>query len=372
MKHSLARHATLGIFLFSSIALAGISPAFAQAPANAPATGQQPKFKAIWEPVNVKEDLELMSVHFASADEGWVAGGKPGMTGGVILHTTDGGMTWEIQLGDPASDDRAIRDLYFLDAKTGFAVQGSPGDHQLLRTTDGQNWTQVGTVPEHREDFAFLSPQVGVLIGDNPTILRTTDGGKKWEVVYQCTVKAEVEGLARDVDCDFQRLSFPTATTGFAISRGIGDAGFVLAKTTDGGLTWSAAVVAPGENGYEGDVHFMDENNGLVRTKEGKILRTSDGGATWTGIPGQMELKSDLEFADAEAGWAVYYQKVTYTTNGGKRWTSSATRFPAMVNASSRPARDRGYVIGDHGMVYRYRVVPVDYDAKGILPAPMM
>jgi len=294
------------------------------------------------------------------------------MSGGVILHTTDGGVNWEIQLGDPASDDRAIRDLRFLDSKTGFAVQGSPGNHRLLRTTDGQNWTEVGTVPEHREDYWFVSPQVGVLISDNEKILRTTDGGKKWQVVYECRVKAEVEGLTRDVDCDFQRLSFANATTGYAISRGIGDAGFVLAKTSDGGMTWSATVVAPGENAYEGDVHFMDENNGLVRTKEGKILRTSDGGATWTGIPGSMELKSDLEFADAESGWAVYYQKVTYTSNGGKRWLSSGCRFPAMVNASSRPARDRGYVIGDHGMVYRYRIVPVEYTAKGILPAPTM
>ena len=35
----------------------------------------EPKFKAIWEPINVKEDLYLMSVHFVSPDEGWVAGG---------------------------------------------------------------------------------------------------------------------------------------------------------------------------------------------------------------------------------------------------------------------------------------------------------
>lgn len=367
MRHASPRFAVFCSLLLLGAALAGVSRGFAQAPAKS----QQPKFKAIWEPVNVKEDLELLSVHFASADEGWVAGGKNVMQGGVILHTSDGGANWEIQLGDPASDDRAIRDLRFVDAKTGFAVQGSPGDHRLLRTTDGQNWTQVGAVPEHREDYWFLSAQDGVLINDEK-IFRTTDGGRKWQPVYDCKVKAEVQGLTRDVSCQFQRLSFPTATTGYAISRAVGDAGFVLAKTTDGGLTWSATVVAPGENGYEGDVHFLDENNGLVRTKEGRILRTSDGGATWTGTPGSMELKSDIEFADAEAGWAVYYQKVTYTTNGGKRWVSSSQRFPAMVNASSRPTRDRGYVIGNHGMVYRYRIVPVDYNAKGMLPAPMM
>lgn len=372
MKHATSRLLMLCGFLATVVTITGIAHSSAQAPAKAPAKGAQPKFKAIWEPVNVKEDLQLMSVHFVSADEGWVAGGKNVMQGGVILHTRDGGANWEIQLGDPTSSDRAIRDLYFVDGKTGFAVQGSPGDHRLLRTTDGQNWSQVGTVPEHREDFVFLSPQVGVLISDNPRILRTTDGGRKWQPVYDCKVKAEVDGLTRGVNCAFQRLHFPTATTGYAISRAVGDAGFVLAKTTDGGVTWSATLVAPGEDGYEGDVHFVDENNGIVRTKDGKILRTEDGGATWTGIPGSMELKSDLEFADAESGWGAYYQKVTYTSNGGRRWTSAATKFPAMINASSRPTKDRGYVIGNHGMVYRYRIVPVEYNAKGALPAPVM
>jgi hypothetical protein len=41
-------------------------------------------------------------------------------------------------------------------------------------------------------------------------------------------------------------------------------------------------------------------------------------------------------------------------------------------NAFSLPARDRAYVVGDHGMVYRYRIVPIEYSAKGILDAPAM
>src|SRR4051812_6266925 len=64
----------------------------AKAPANATkgvAESEQPKFKAIWEPVNVKADLELVSVKFISPDEGWVAGGRTGTQGGVILHTRD-------------------------------------------------------------------------------------------------------------------------------------------------------------------------------------------------------------------------------------------------------------------------------------------
>jgi len=34
--------------------------------------------------------------------------------------------------------------------------------------------------------------------------------------------------------------------------------------------------------------------------------------------------------------------------------------------------RDCGYAVGEHGMVYRYGIVPVDYTAKGMLAAPAL
>jgi hypothetical protein len=36
------------------------------------------------------------------------------------------------------------------------------------------------------------------------------------------------------------------------------------------------------------------------------------------------------------------------------------------------PTRDRGYVLGAHGMIYRHRMVPIDYTSKGILEALVM
>ncbi len=51
---------------------------------------------------------------------------------------------------------------------------------------------------------------------------------------------------------------------------------------------------------------------------------------------------------------------------------SRGFHFPASVKAYSFPARQRAYVVGDHGMVYRYRVVPIDYAGKNIIDAPMM
>ena len=321
---------------------------------------EQPKFKAIWEPVNVRDDLELMSVHFATADEGWVAGGRSVMAGGVILHTKDGGANWEVQLGDPQSSDRAYRDLRFVEPKIGFAVQSTGGgDHQLLRTTDGQNWAPSGTVGQHRTDYRFISADVGFYAG-GAEIYRTRNGGRTWEPVYQCRVKAEINGLTRDVNCEFDQLYFVDANVGYATSRRIeSGAGFVMAKTEDGGATWTPWVILPGEDGKEGALHFFDANTGVMRTINGKVFRTTDGGKTWTSVPGQIDGKPNIEFADAEVGWMVRYNSMMYTTNGGKSWVSRNIGFPASVTAFSLVQRDRGYAAGPHGMVYRYRIVPI-------------
>lgn len=333
----------------------------------------QPKYKAIWEPVNVKEDLKLFSVYFVTSDEGWVAGGKDELHGGVILHTTDGGLNWNVQLGDPQSSDRAYTDLRFAGPKLGWAAQSTTGgDHKLMHTTDGQNWTVAGTVAQHRTDYQFTSESVGFCAGHDE-ILRTQDGGQHWQPAYKCSVKVEVGGLSRNFACQFQKLDFVNQSMGFAMSQALDhDAGFVVAKTEDGGNTWDPTTVLPGEDGKEGALHFFDGDTGLLRTINGKLFRTSNGGKNWTAVNGQAEGKPDLEFSDPQVGWMVRYRTMTYTISGGKQWISREINFPTSVIASSLPRADRGYVVGEHGMVYRYRVVPIEYTTKGVLAAPLM
>jgi photosystem II stability/assembly factor-like uncharacterized protein len=359
---------------FAAVALGGILtfPALGQTPAKK--AGTEAKFKAIWEPVNVPEDVELKSVYFVGADEGWVAGGKNVMQGGVVYHTKDGGQTWELQVGDPESSDRGFTDLQFVDATHGFAVQGTPGTtHQLFATSDGQNWVPSGTVPEHRYASFFVSPTTGFVANASRQIIRTDDAGKTWRPVYDCKIKAEIGGLTREADCYIYGIHFPSPNVGYAIGGPLPEnSGNVLAKTEDGGDTWTAWVVLPGESAHESSLWFLDADNGVFRAKGGKMFRTADGGKTWTGVSGQGELKSSLSFAGADAGWMIFYRKMTYTGNGGKSWVSREIAFPAMVEDSILVARDRGYAIGAHGMVYRYRVVPIDYTSKGMLAAPAL
>ena len=377
IKGDRALFAACLLLISSTNILSAQAPAKKAAPKAAPAKSapdkEQPKFKAIWEPVNVPYDLELRSVHFTSAEEGWVAGGKRALNGGVILHTSDGGANWEIQIGDTESSDRSYGDLRFLSPTLGWAAQStSGGDHRLLRTTDGKIWAPAGTVAQNRTDYEFVSRDVGfVTSGD--AILRTADGGRKWDPVYRCKVRTEIQGLTREVACDFSQMHFVNPNLGFTISQELGrDGGIVFAKTEDGGTTWTTSVVLPGQNAKEGAIHFFDANTGVIRMIDGKLFHTADGGKTWNEASGVAGGKPDIEFADPQVGWMIRYRTMTYTTNGGQSWVSREIQFPASVEAFSLVQRDRGYAVGDHGMVYRYRVVPIEYTSKGMLGAPAM
>jgi hypothetical protein len=134
----------------------------------------------------------------------------------------------------------------------------------------------------------------------------------------------------------------------------------ILAKTEDGGESWRF-FVGPGDPEVVGatDLFFTDENTGIVRTTDGKLSRTTDGGQTWKGLLASVGTYSRLIFADPEVGWALeFHEKMSFTVDGGNRWSSRAFRFPATPRAWSFPRRDRAYLVGDHGMVFRYSVVP--------------
>jgi len=209
--------------------------------------GQTPKYKAIWEPVNFKGDVSLFDVHFIDEQTGWVVGGATEMSGGVILFTKDAGLTWEVQYGDPQSSDRAVSTVRFLDGTHGWAVQQAPLNARLLRTTDGQNWNQVGTIETHYTDLAFSSEFDGTYLDGN-TIYRTQDGGKKWQPVGPCAVQAEVDGLTKKIDCQFSSLHFPSAKVGYAAAGSVYlKELFFVFKTTDGGLTWQPSNIPDSE-----------------------------------------------------------------------------------------------------------------------------
>jgi photosystem II stability/assembly factor-like uncharacterized protein len=344
--------------------LAVLSPTMS---GQAPTAKPQPQFKGIFEAINYPEDITLYDTFFVNADVGWIAGGQVNLVGGVILHTRDGGTTWTVQHGDHQSSDPAVKSLRFLDEKTGWAISKD----RILHTRDGENWILSGTLHDAYVDYMFTSPTRGVYL-DSTTIHRTDNGGRSWQKVAQCTGRVEVEGLTRSVACNWVRLQFVTPTVGYAVAVSYAAPDFVfLAKTVDGGAAWT--ITTGRVTGKAEDAVFLDENTGYVRVgywDSGQLFKTEDGGKTWTGMAGSPGL--GMAFADPEVGWAFGNRKLSFTTDGGRRWNSRTFAFPADVTAFSLPRRDRGYVVGEHGMIYRYRIVPAAENVPKSIAAPLM
>ena len=347
-------------FMFAgSIAMAQIAPA--KTPAKKAASpleqSQKPKFKAVWEPVNYKEDLTLFDVYFVSKEEGWVTGAA-----GTILHTKDGGNSWTAELGgDPHAQGEELKNAFFENSTHGWVQAWNT----LFRSTDGESWQQVSG--DIRGNAIFVSDVKGFR-AYGTKIYGTMDGGKAWKEVFTCHAKMEVQGLTQEKDCSLAALHFGSPTVGYAA----GDSRITV-KTEDGVETWRV-LVGPEEPGDQRvyQMFFLDPNIGYEVRSSG-LFRTTDGGQSWEGVIATLSQGyPSVKFADREVGWSCLGGTWAYTSDGGKHWVSREVRFPTGVIAFSLPTKDRGYVVGEHGMIYRYRVVPIDYIAKGIMDAPMM
>jgi photosystem II stability/assembly factor-like uncharacterized protein len=368
------------LLLFVALAWCG-GGAAAQSPRAArarkgPAASQteRPRFKAIFEPVNYDQDVKLFSVYCVDEKNCWTAGGTTETRGGVLIHTSDAGAHWTLQAGDPQSDDYAFRDLRFVNDHLGFAVQRTASAFKLYRTEDGEHWLPVGKVSEYDNRYFFTTATSGVSAARD-TIELTRDAGQTWKPVATCVARAKVNGLTRNVRCEFTALSFPSMSTGYIAAKSYDtNQNAFLAKTTDGGATWTMLTLDVHDPADPEDLCFVDDNTGFMRVgagDTGKIYKTTDGGQTWTAIAGSAG--DAMRFsADKRAGWALRYSHLGFTRDAGEHWSSRQVGFPASPLDSSLPRAGFGLVVGEHGMIYRYRIVPVDYASEGMIAAPML
>lgn len=130
-----------------------------------------------WNQVASPVDVMLTSVSFADENNGWAVGHDT-----VILHTADGGETWNQQNFQPELN-KPLFDVLFLDAQTGFAV-GAYG--LMLATTDGgSTWAQVAVNPvtadeRHFNALAKLGDGSLMVVGEAGTIGVSADRGLTW------------------------------------------------------------------------------------------------------------------------------------------------------------------------------------------------
>lgn len=137
----------------------------------------------------------LGGVAFADARRGFAVGGGDAP---VLWRSDDGGATWRDAGGSlpDGARDRGLRAVAFFDAQNGVAV-GSGG--LLLHTADGGETWQLragGTDESWLKGLGLIDARRGVAVGSHGVVLGSVDAGASWQQVeFDSGVKLNTVGV---------------------------------------------------------------------------------------------------------------------------------------------------------------------------------
>ncbi len=206
----------------------------------------------------------LTSVHFANAREGWVVGHDA-----LVLHSADGGETWEVQHRNPEAD-APLLSVWFEDAQHGIAVGGFG---LLLETRDGgRSWQERRVGAEGEEphlNHLFAAPDGTLLIAaEFGAAFRSRDRGASWQALRLPYEGSLWWGLALDE---------PPALLMFGMR------GHVF-RSEDMGDTWEP-VETDTDRSLQGAAHFSD----------GRVVAVGHGGVVLTSADGGHSFRSSVQ-----------------------------------------------------------------------------
>ena len=245
-------------------------------------------------------------VFFTDANTGFAV--TRGSAGGAVYRTTDGGNTWFERTTSP----QGLTDVYFANGATGYAVGVA---NTVLKTTDGGETWEPQSVPDSIPSSDLTSIRCGtpsnclISIDSGDRVLRTGNGGNSFtafppaaQKIYAVSFSSAQQAVAvgehgttvlstnanqgtpsfvavadQPLTGTLSRLRAPSASLVLAP----GTAGR-LARSTDGGRTWSMLQVPTSEDLR--DVWFVDGNVGFALDAGGELQRTTDGGDGWSEV----------------------------------------------------------------------------------------
>lgn len=203
---------------------------------------------------------------------------------------------------------------FFSDPDNGISVyaDGNNGSGTTIsKKTRGTDFQTISVLPQVNEAglLTMANATTGYFAGGAYflDLYRTTDGGNTWSKVY--TANFDILGLAA-----------PDAHTVYLVAYS------TVLKSTDGGATFS--IVLPQDFQHPPNrIYFYNSSTGFVLQDKGRMVKTIDGGQTWT--PYTLlttENISDIFFTDVNRGYAIAGGEnyLFGTTDGGKTWSRLA------------------------------------------------
>ena len=216
-----------------------------------------------WRQANVPVNVLLTQVRFATPTEGWAIGHL-----GVVLHTADGGETWQLQL-----DGIKAARILLEEAQRNVAQRGEQDEQASKALSQAQYLLEDG--PD--KPFLTLLLNGGHLsvLGAFGLALQSNDGGKTWSPL---AMEAFNPGA----------LHFYASTNQQALSLVVGEQGLLLRG--EGGRHYQRV-----EQPYSGTLFgvLATPDIALAYGLRGNAVKSFDRGATWqeinTGVSASLQ-----------------------------------------------------------------------------------
>jgi photosystem II stability/assembly factor-like uncharacterized protein len=272
---------------------------------------------------------------------------------------------WYVQNSSTANN---LNDIFFINQNTGWAV----GDNgTIVKTTNGGfSWynQSSGTSLVLRK-VQFINSNSGWIVGGNfnsspnpfcefsSVRLKTTNGGQNWAVQQTTSLGIQYNDISM-VDSSVAFIAGESMDN-FQCIMGIGSIG----KTTNGGTEWNG-ISYPISTGYiNKSVSFINSFTGYVSALHSsdvmfnlkKILKTTNGGINWTikttdSSNGFSAQNNFIRFFNENTGYYIN-GNFSRTTNSGDNWTKFDSLSVYGMNKFSFLNLNTGYLVGQNKLV---------------------
>lgn len=260
---------------------------------------------------------------------------------GRIYKTTDGGANWTHQSTGFTGFNETPAGIWFWDANVGFAYGATCNttynDQIAVYTTadGGENWVKSPLPVQLPGEGLCLANFGGFfsVAGDNVwfgtsknRIFRSADRGLSWQVTNS----------SFPAGTNVASIGFRDSLHGIALSFNP----FRIARSTDGGETWTTVPVTVPANFRGWEVEFVQGTRStwyLVASPSHYMVSYNDG-ETWETFSSNVDAWS-VKFLDAKTGFAGSY--INSPTSGGMyKWSGPALGNRLFVNDNAAGAND--------------------------------
>lgn len=290
----------------------------------------------------------LFCVKAVSASIVWASGGDGVAGAPSVVRSRNGGTSWVDATGNLQGAD-----FYCMTAVDSLHAWVGSSAGQIYATSDGGiSWT-LQLYPGRQSHFIdaveFFDASEGVVLGDPPgagdntfVMLTTTNGGRTWSHMASEPVGGSAEaGWANS-------MSWIDRNHGW-----FGTNNSVIWRTTDGGSTWSHT--ATGSQKSLG-VSFGDLDHGIAVFEDGLIQFSTDGGRSWAGSAKPSPSMVAVSFVPRTMkAWAVDDATPYVSSDGGATWTQeNAVLFLGSLSHLSAADTGRAWIATSFGEVLSY------------------